>query len=233
MTDVTQTPAGFYPDPEHPDQQRYWDGEAWAAPVASPPPPPVSASDARAQAKAAKAYAKAKRPFYRKKRWWLAAVIALIVVIAIASNSSSKTNNAASNAGGAAPAAAYKLGDTATTSGFAVTVYAVKDPQPGADAFSAPTAGNHFVSVDVQVKNSGSNQQAFSSLIGFHLLDSLNRQYDEDLVGAGLTPAAPDGQIAGGQSIRGFVVFQVPNGTIGLKLRVQGSVTAAGAVWTL
>lgn len=233
MTDQTQTPAGWYPDPEKPGQQRYWDGATWAAPGAIPPPPQVSASDARAQAKAAKAYAKAKRPFYRKKRWWLVAVIVVvIIVIAVASNSS-KSNNTASNVGGSAPAAAYKVGDTATTSGFQVTVYGFKDPQPPADSFSTPTAGDHFVSVDVQVRNPNSGQQVFSSLVGFHLLDSLNHQYDEDLVGADLKPGAPDGQIAGGQSIRGFVVFDVPNGTAGLKFRAQGSITAAGAVWTL
>jgi uncharacterized RDD family membrane protein YckC len=43
------TPAGWYPDPEQPGQQRYWDGTAWTenrapmvpadAPVAAPPPP--------------------------------------------------------------------------------------------------------------------------------------------------------------------------------------------------
>ncbi len=31
------TPAGWYPDPQSPGQQRYWDGTAWAA--AAPPPP--------------------------------------------------------------------------------------------------------------------------------------------------------------------------------------------------
>lgn len=29
-------PAGLYPDPERPGQQRYWDGTAWAAPKTPP-----------------------------------------------------------------------------------------------------------------------------------------------------------------------------------------------------
>ena len=37
-------PAGWYPDPQNPGQQRYWDGSAWAAAAAPPAPTaPVSA----------------------------------------------------------------------------------------------------------------------------------------------------------------------------------------------
>ena len=44
MTNTPQTPAGWYPDPQNPGQQRYWDGTQWtqsAAPaaVAGAPPP--------------------------------------------------------------------------------------------------------------------------------------------------------------------------------------------------
>ena len=31
-------PAGWYPDPQNPGQQRYWDGSAWAAAAAPPAP---------------------------------------------------------------------------------------------------------------------------------------------------------------------------------------------------
>ncbi len=39
------TPAGWYPDPQHPGQQRYWDGSSWGqtapmAPAAPAGPPP-------------------------------------------------------------------------------------------------------------------------------------------------------------------------------------------------
>lgn len=36
------SPAGWYPDPQNPGQQRYWDGSAWAA--AAPPAPSAPAS---------------------------------------------------------------------------------------------------------------------------------------------------------------------------------------------
>ena len=36
-------PPGWYPDPQNPGQQRYWDGSAWAAAAAPPAPTaPVS-----------------------------------------------------------------------------------------------------------------------------------------------------------------------------------------------
>ena len=46
---MSATPAGWYPDPEDPSRQRYWDGAAWgaqapAAPAAPPPPPYVPAT---------------------------------------------------------------------------------------------------------------------------------------------------------------------------------------------
>src|SRR5439155_23519867 len=121
--------------------------------------------------------------------------------------------------GGPAPKAEYTVGDSAKTSDFMVKVFGFKNPQLPKSQFLTPRAGDHFVSVDVQVTNPGTDQKAFSSLLGFHLLDSQNHQYDEDISDAGLTPGPPDGQIDGGQSVRGFVVFEVPNGTKGLKFR--------------
>lgn len=130
--------------------------------------------------------------------------------------------------------AVYNVGDTAKTGDFAVTVYGFKNPQASANSFIQPDPGMHYVSVDVQLTNSDpKTQRAFSSLLGFHLVDAQNRQYDSDIFGAGLKPGAPDGMIAAGQSVRGLVVFEVPNGATGLKLRVQGNITAAGALFNL
>jgi hypothetical protein len=125
----------------------------------------------------------------------------------------------------------YVVGDTAKTGDFEVTVYGFKDPQaPG--QFDKPAGGSHFVSVDVQVANKGSKQQVFSSVIGFHLLDNGNRQYDEQIASS-VKPGPPEGQVAAGEAVRGFVVFEVPDGSKGLRLRVQGNLTASGAFFTL
>jgi hypothetical protein len=60
-------------------------------------------------------------------------------------------------------------------------------------------------------------------------LDAQNREYDEAVTT--LRPGAPGGSDRWCESIRGFVVFEVPDGTAGLKLRVQGGSNAAGAVF--
>jgi hypothetical protein len=158
-------------------------------------------------------------------------ILVIVLVEAVGTAAKRISDNAtAGNLGGPAPAAKYSIGQTARTAGFDVTVFAVIDPQAPSQ-FETPPAGDHFVSVDIAVRNPGSSQQAFSSFIGLHLLDSLNHQYNESL--GSISPPTPDGQIAAGQTVRGLVLFEVPDGTTGLKLRVQGSLTAAGAVWTL
>lgn len=137
------------------------------------------------------------------------------------------------NTSGTAPApkTVYKIGDTAKTGDFEVTVYGVKDPQTTTNQFDKAAAGNRYVSVDVQVANKGSSQQAFSSFIGFHLVDGANRQYDLEITT--VEPKAPDGQIPAGGAIRGLAVFEIPESTTGLRLRVQGNLTASGAFFTL
>jgi hypothetical protein len=105
------------------------------------------------------------------------------------------------------------------------------DPWTSTNSFETPTAGNRFVQVDTQVRNTKSSQQAWSSLLQFKLLDSANRSYTENPTTA--QPPAPDGQVAGGEALRGFVTFQVPTSATGLVFVAQGSITAAGAKFSL
>lgn len=160
----------------------------------------------------------------------MAALMIILVIVVIAVNHAA--NNIQKNLGGAPPSAQYTVGQTASSGSFDFTVYSVEVPFEAPDRF-APAAGHEYVQVDVRVQNkSKSNQADFSSEVGFHLLDSVNHQYDATIV-PGVDPAAPDGQIAAGQAVRGFVMFEVPQGTSGLKLRCQGNLTAAGAVFSL
>lgn len=137
---------------------------------------------------------------------------------------------------GVASAAAktYKPGQTATTSDFKVKVYGIQEPWTPTNQFDTPAPGSHYVAVDVQIKNTQDDQQLFSSLAGFHLIDGSNRQYNEKLGGCiGLSPGPPEGQMAPKQPIRGNVCFEIPDGSVKLKLRIQGSFTAEGSLFQL
>lgn len=130
-----------------------------------------------------------------------------------------------------APAkASYALGETARTGDFDVTVLEFRDPQaPG--PFLLPKDGDHFVSVDVHVANRTATPQTFSSLLGLHLVDGTDRQFDAAL--GDVSPPPPDGEVPPGGAVRGRSLFEVPDGTTGLRLRVQGRPDAQGVVFTL
>jgi hypothetical protein len=134
---------------------------------------------------------------------------------------------------GTAPATktSYKVGETARTGDFEVTLYTFTDPQPMTNQFDKAKAGNHYLAADVQIANKGPKALTFSSIVGFHVVDAANRQYD--IAFTSLKPGAPEGQIPAGEALRGLAVFEVPDGTTGLRLRVQGSLTASGAFFAL
>jgi hypothetical protein len=144
------------------------------------------------------------------------------------STSSTATSSTTAKKSSSAP---YKVGDTAKTSGWEVTVYGVMDPWTSTNQFETPTAGNRFVQVDTQVRNTKSSQQTWSSLLSFKLLDSANRSYNVTSTTA--QPGPPDGQVGGGEALRGFVSFEVPTDATGLIFVAQGSITAAGAKFAL
>lgn len=102
---TTTTPAGWYPVDG--DQERYWDGGAWAnetRPVAAQSVSALSehpgdsvpneSRNAKADAAASKAYAKASRPWYKKKRWWLATAVVVMIVAAAAGSGGDASTDA-------------------------------------------------------------------------------------------------------------------------------------------
>lgn len=81
------TPAGWFPDPDDPTQQRYWDGQAWTdnrmplppPPPVNPPPPPQTAHAAPEQPQTYGGHS--------RTTWVIVAVVvsALLVVAGISS----------------------------------------------------------------------------------------------------------------------------------------------------
>jgi hypothetical protein len=158
--------------------------------------------------------------------------VLLIVIVVVVNHEARKIESNGGNLGGPPPPATYRVGQTGVSSGLAFTVYSVEYPFAAPAGPALPT-GRQYAEVDVQIQNlSHSSQVTFSSILSLHLLDRLNHEYDETTV-PGVVPSAPDGNVAPGQARRGYVVFEVPTGSSGLKLRCQGSITSAGAVFAL
>ncbi len=216
---------------EGPGWWRASDGK-WYPPsesAAAPPPPPPAAQPYGGQP-----YGQPPVIVKKKGHGCLYAVLGavgvvvllVIIVVAAASNSSDKSTSTTAPSG-----PIHNVGDTARSSDFDVTVYGFTDPVVES-GISTASPGQHLVSVDLQVTNRASAQQSFSSLLGLHLVDAQNRQFNETI--ADVTPGPPDGEVAPDGSIRGNVVFAVPDGTPGpLMLKAQGSPTAAGALFRL
>ncbi len=127
------------------------------------------------------------------------------------------------------PPSVHALGDTVRTGSFTITVHGFTDPQP--PGLFPPGPGKHFLSVDVEVANRTTVRQRFSFLLGFHLLDQTGREIDP--VFSDVTPPPPDGEFTAGQSMRGRVLFEVPDGTTGVRLRARGSLDETGGLFPL
>ena len=249
MAEEVKDPAapGWKRDPSGRFAGRYWDGADWTEHVVSadrtrsldpmsggPPtiPPPQPSAPA---VPPPVVEGLARRPAERRV-WpaWAKIALPVAVLVAIAAGLTSDDEPTSGSAGQpstpVAPSRSYALGETARTGDFDVTVHGFSDPQaPG--QFLRPQPGMHFVSVDVQVANRTPAQQAFSSLLGFHLLAGRDREFN--LTFNDITPGPPEGEIPVGQSMRGFVVFEVPDGAGDFRFRVQGSFTASDVQFTL
>jgi hypothetical protein len=159
-------------------------------------------------------------------------IAAVAVTFTVAGHKAHGSAGTSGNLAGSPPAAHYRMGQTARSGAFAFTVYAVTAPFSSAAHYALPTAGYEYVRVDLQVTNTRSSTRPFSSLLAFHLYDSEGHAYGESIV-AGIQPVPPNGPISPGQALRGFAMFEVPTTATGLRLRCQGTLTAAGAVFRL
>ena len=81
---MSTTPAGWYPDPNAPGSQRYWDGNAWTEQMSAAAPPSPPAPPARAKKR-------------RKWPWILLALLALLVIASVASGGGDKKSDSPSD----------------------------------------------------------------------------------------------------------------------------------------
>ena len=160
------------------------------------------------------------------------AVLAVIGMVVAAGLTASCQSSSAKKVGGgpstpastnASSAKTFKIGDQVQAGKWIVTVHGVTNPYTSSNQFVQPSAGNVFVVVDVEVKNTDSKTETLSSLLSFHLKDSENKTYDESLSVDTGGPKTPDGEIAAGDSLRGNVAFEVPQSAKGLMFIFNSS----------
>lgn len=110
---------------------------------------------------------------------------------------------------------AFAVGDTIEIGELTLMVNEVR--YPAGDDLLKPISGNRFVAVDVTLENRSTEACGISSPLQMYLKDGTGQKYKMDLaaqVASG--SAAPDGELAPGERIRGQVGFQVPEGARGL-----------------
>ncbi len=172
----------------------------------------------------------------KKKRRWPWVVLALLALVAVGGALTKPTGSPSSTGAGSTPTPAgvqtpQGVGATATTSGIAVTLLQSVDPWSSTNQFEVPAAGHRFVAVELNMVNTTAELVTFSSVLGLEVIDSLGQRWPITFAGVDLPSAG--GDIAPGTNLRGWAVFDLPLESTGLQLRVSGSLTATGSLFTL
>lgn len=179
----------------------------------------------------------------KKRRWlWALGILGVIIIVAAAASggedSTIDIDDTPSGGGTTAltqPApgpSTYALGQPGKSSELTFTVYGVQDPWVSPNQFTRAPEGSRHIIVDIEVRNTTSSQQSWTGIFLAHAVDTANRQYDIEPV-AGLPTSMPSGEIPAGGSVRGWMAFEVPATAAALRVRLQGSSTAAGAYFKL
>jgi hypothetical protein len=164
-------------------------------------------------------------------------IVVLLVVAAFAINGTFRSTPSGPRSSTTTTVELHRIGERATTSGLEVTVLGFKNPQPPTSASHAAPPGQHLVSIDLRVRNPGSDSRGFTPWLMCQLTDA---QHDA-INPPGFDPSHLDPshlnltitQLAPGASAEQHVLFTVPNGATGLVFTVQGSITATGSAFAL
>lgn len=227
-----QQPAGWYPAPDRPGQQRYWDGSQWSDQYAPAQFAPAGAVPVAPPKKGGAA--KVVIPLVACLALAAVAIIAVVVVSASSDDDEADSPGITESSQGAAAAEGedtYAVGETAKTADLRVTVNTVEDPFVPTNEFDNPPEGQRFVGVEMTIDNAGDESAAFSSFGSVEVVDAENQAWDV----AFTTSDQPsiDGDIPAGATRKGWLYLSVGEDATDLQLRVKGSFTANGAVFLL
>ena len=111
----------------------------------------------------------------------------------------------------------YKVGEQVESKGFVFVVNAIrKDAGTG---FIKPSQGNVYLIPNVTIENKGTERTTISSLLQMYVKDSEGNKYTPTLTQD--ATGKVDGELLGGEKVKGDVGFEVPTAATGLKLYFQ------------
>ncbi|PNG21753.1 hypothetical protein C1J00_12990 [Streptomyces cahuitamycinicus] len=112
---------------------------------------------------------------------------------------------------------------------LAVTVVKVVDPARAENDFSTPDAGKRFVAVQFRLKNTGTAAYSDSPSNGARLVDAQGQSFDPTYEDTAAGPGFPGSVTAApGDSVLGFITFEVPVGSRIAKVQFTMSSGFAG-----
>lgn len=124
----------------------------------------------------------------------------------------------------------YAVGEPVTVGDLTITVNGMSTPE--GNQFARPAAGQRFVVVDLSVTNNGGQAANVSTMLQMKLKDGTAQQYTLDLLATTAAGgAAPEGELAPGETVRGPVGFQVPADAGDLLFVFDGNIFGAGKVF--
>ncbi len=95
---------------------------------------------------------------------------------------------------------------------LAITLWGVQDPAPTVSGPLAPKSGNRIVALDVSMENAGGSDAVHFNGYEWATQTTDDRQYAES-GSTSLRPLLTYGNLASGQRVRGWVTFEIPEGS--------------------
>lgn len=81
------------------------------------------------------------------------------------------------------------------------------------DSYYTPKEGYTFLVLDLEFQNTGSEDEAISSLMEMSVKDTDGREYNSYAL-TSKTPILPEGDISANEKVRGFLSFEVPKAAL-------------------
>lgn len=112
------------------------------------------------------------------------------------------------------------IGETTTFNGLEVTVLSAGENQSSSEYFS-PEAGYKYYYAEILIKNINKTPSGYANSLNFTLKDSNSFSYNYGFVIGGKTPELTSENISQGESLRGFVNFEIPSDSVPTVLKYQ------------